>query len=226
MRVQSLQATDAMPLTWVSGRSHTGIYIWRDNEMFSFLARPSGPMRGRSPLWGGVVETPSATHLHRTPGRTPGRCAFGAHMPWRAVPGVQVSITWHRTRRVVVDVRTPSNQIPPRETQMGCSLGSTPKSTHLADFNCTYIWGSSRGENGFWRKLVVPLRATHRSRAWRFGWHCPRLNKNGIIFSDVPVYPGDRPGTYSRGGIQPVSPDVIRKVGQAHIRMISTPEEL
>jgi len=38
-------------------------------------------------------------------------------------------------------------------------------------------------------------------------------------------YPGGQ-GCIFRRGNQPVSPDVIRKVGRAHIRVISTPEEI
>src|SRR5450759_670700 len=41
-----------------------------------------GCLREATPLG---VQHPAATHLHRT--------AFGAHLPWRAVPGVQVSTT-------------------------------------------------------------------------------------------------------------------------------------
>jgi hypothetical protein len=53
-------------------------------------ARPPLPLRSVPPslVTGtsrGSYKPPSAVHLHRT--------AFGAHMPWRAVPGVQVSTT-------------------------------------------------------------------------------------------------------------------------------------
>ncbi|HEX7621074.1 MAG TPA: hypothetical protein VF359_07750 [Anaerolineales bacterium] len=39
-------------------------------------------------------------------------------------------------------------------------------------------------------------------------------------------HPSGGQGCIFRRGNQPVSPDVIRKVGRAHIRVISTPEEI
>ena len=45
-----------------------------------------------SPFFG-EPQLRSVIHLRRTPGRTWGWCVVGAHLPWQAVPGMEVSTT-------------------------------------------------------------------------------------------------------------------------------------